>query len=207
MEEKLTFANGTTICWEWGLDGGGSQQYLDFLPVLDSLNKKYDNALEWCSGLGAIGFSILDAGWCDTMSFMDFYEPCEYWTNKNMVDNNLNDRIQFYLSDKISKLPIDRKFSLVVANPPHCQHFIKREGDVHNGRLIHDDEWQIHTEFFSNIKKYLTPGADILLSENEFHESHVKLAESNGLKFVKSYPAPVLAKVSSVRACIMHYIG
>lgn len=206
MEEKLTFANGTTICWEWGLDGGGSTQYLDFLPIVKLLNKKYSSGLEWCSGLGAVGFSVLDANLSESMAFMDLYEPCVYWTDKNAKENNLTDRVQFFLCDAISKLPIDKKYDLVLGNPPHCFTFDIPDYNVHEQRLLHDDQWKIHIEFFSNIKNYLLPGADILLSQIEVHPYHIELAEEHGLKYIKSYKAPILSSTSTENSSIMHYI-
>jgi hypothetical protein len=77
--QKIIFKNGlyieNFITKDYVLDGGGSTQYTDFLHFLLNQNKQYDKALEWCSGLGAIGFSLLDAKIINHITFMDMFKP------------------------------------------------------------------------------------------------------------------------------------
>lgn len=205
--EKLVFENGIVIEWVRGLDGGGSTQHTDFLDYLKQNPKHYTHCLEWCAGLGAIGFSILDGGFCDRLSFNDLYEPAQTYILKNATANNLNDRVTFYLGDSLSVIPTDQKFDLVVANPPHVPMSVEdaqQENEV-DRRLIVDTGWNIHRAFFSKITSYLLPGADVILSEIGFFKEHVALAEANGLKFIKSTPAPDLIRHTSQSAILMHY--
>ena len=69
VTKTLIFDNGTIINYEPEMDGGGSTQYKDFLTYFKSTGKTYKNCFEWCSGLGAIGFSLLDAGICESITF------------------------------------------------------------------------------------------------------------------------------------------
>lgn len=204
--EELTFKNGIKIKWERGLDGGGSTQYIDFLKILFEQNKTYKKGLEWCSGMGAIGFSLLDTNLCDHMSFMDIYEPAKDWTLKNGEANHLSQKISAYCYDSVSKLPKDLKFDLVVANPPHCnENFTNPYGDPFLARLIHDENWEAHSEFFNNIKKYLMPNADLFISEIRVHGTHIEMAKNNNITFVHAYPAKMLSLNSTPNAVIMHY--
>jgi hypothetical protein len=57
---KKQFPNGTTLYWTPGSNGGGITQYTDFTDILSNDTKVYNRGLEWCAGLGAIGFSIMD---------------------------------------------------------------------------------------------------------------------------------------------------
>lgn len=204
--ESLIFKNNTEINWERGLDGGGSIQYLDFLYILLNQNKKYKFGLEWCAGLGAIGFSIIDSNFCERMAFMDLYEPAESAIINNSIKNNIQDKVEFYHADGVGKLPSNLKFDLVIGNPPHC---VSKKGnlsdDEHVFRLTVDTEWKIHSEFFSNIKNYLQPDADVFLSERIIHQTHIDMAEKSGLRYIGNFPAPALSQASKTDAVIMHY--
>lgn len=203
----LTFENGTHITWVPGLDGGGSTQYTDFISFLKLKGKRYENGLEWCCGLGAIGYSILDAGICKNMSFTDIYEPAGPLIYSNAESNSVVDRVKFYHADSIGKLPDNLKFDLIVANPPHVPENFNYDGDNADTiyRLTVDTDWAIHSDFFKNVMKYLNSGADIILSEVGTHQKHIELAEQAGLKFIEAFPAPALAIDSKSEAMLMHY--
>lgn len=204
--ERLTFTNGTIIEWEHGLDGGGSTQFQDILDILLPYKKVYKRGLEWCAGLGAIGFSILDANLCEHMTFMDKYEPFKECIESSAIKNNLTDKVKTICTDAIFKLPENMKFELVVANPPHCyENFLNSFNDPHLPRLLYDEKWKIHKEFFANIKNYLIPESDIFLSQVNEHAEHIQLAIDNGFKYQGSYPAKVLGTQSQTPAVVMHY--
>jgi methylase of polypeptide subunit release factors len=173
--------------------------------------RKYDHCLEWCAGLGAIGYSILDAGLCERITFMDLYEPAKKIALINARDNNILDKVNFYHVDAIYKLPTDLKFDLVVANPPHSMNELEflesvlPSEKIDSARMTVDINWNIHREFFSNIKSYLTPDADVFLSESSIIEEHIVLAQENDLRFIEAFPAPKLAKDSNSDAVLMHY--
>jgi methylase of polypeptide subunit release factors len=203
MQEELVFKNGLKIQWERGLDGGGSTQYRDFLKLLE--NKKYDHGLEWCAGLGAIGFSLLDAGICERMSFTDIYEPSQTYIDTNAIKNNISNKVRSYITDAISKLPSDAKFDVVVGNPPHCYNTDGLFLSKTTARLVMDKDWLIHKEFFSNIIQYLNPNGEIFLSETGPHEVLIDYAQQCGLTYKGSYPAEELSKNSNIWACILHF--
>lgn len=205
--ESLTFSNGISITWERGLDGGGSVQYLDFLNYLKENPKKYKHCLEWCAGLGAIGFSILDAGLCNQLSLSDLYEPAQTYALINAANNNITEKVKFYLGDSINCIPSDQKFDLVVANPPHCMLTVEEslQYDDICRRLITDIGWKIHKNFFDNITKYLLPGADVILSEIGVSEAHLTFAKDNNLQFIRHVSAPKLISSSNSNAVLMHY--
>jgi len=202
-QSPLKFENGTIIEYEMLDDGGGSVQYKDFLEYLISTGKKYKHCLEWCSGLGAIGYSLLDKGICESITFMDIYEPSIKNILRNAEKNNIADKVQAYHIDSVSKLPAHLKFDLVVGNPPHsCG------GDFegyHVQRMIVDNNWDIHREFFTNINLFLEPNSDIILSETNFMKDHIEIATECGLSFVKTVPAQVLGKFGAPFASLHIY--
>jgi len=203
----LEFDNGIVIDYKSEDDGGGSEQYTDFLDHIKSTGKTYKHCLEWCSGLGAIGYSLLDAGICESVTFMDIHKPSIENALYNAQKNNVSDKVQAYHLDAIQKLPKHLTFDLVVGNPPHSQGNPENfEGDWY--RKIVDNNWDTHREFFINIKDYLSPSSDIILSEIENHSISkvlITMAESAGLKFINFAPAPKLAKTGNATGLLHVY--
>ena len=54
-------------------------------------------------------------------------------------------------------------------------------------RLLVDQDWTIHKEFFRNIRNKLTDDADVYLIEAVNNEDFVVWAEQGGLKCVGKY--------------------
>lgn len=183
VTQTLTFDNGFILNYEPEMDGGGSIQYKDFLTYIKSTGKTYKHCFEWCSGLGAVGFSLLDAGICESITFMDVYEPSIDSVLQNAKDNNVSDKVKAYHLDAIHKLPKDLKFDLVIGNPPHSPGNPQGWED-HWYRIIIDPDWKLHKEFFANISPYVELNSDIILSETHtVREDISDMAEAHGLKF------------------------
>lgn len=119
--DKLTFKNGIHIEWNHGDDGGGSVQYADFINAIGS-QKTYNKCLEWCAGLSAITYSLFDEKIINEAVLMDIHEPALQQAMLNAKNNNLLDKIKYYVCDEVKKLPSTEKFDLVVGNPPHSMH-------------------------------------------------------------------------------------
>jgi methylase of polypeptide subunit release factors len=199
MKKKNTKIISKSLILHWSdySSGGGDEQYSDFISVLADKGKIYNRGLEWCAGHGAIGFSVIDSGFCKSFAFMDLYEPGIKDIEYTATVNNLQDHIKTYLMD------------LIVANPPHCFNDddinIIDVNDPWELRLTVDKDWEIHNKFFESIGSYLKPNADIFLSEIDKFPEHITVAEKNGLTFMGSYPAPKLAEVGGENSIIMHY--
>jgi len=208
--EKI-FKNGTHIKWNRGDDGGGSTQYLDFLNIFLQNKKTYNNCLEWCAGLSAIAFSLLDAKVVDKVALMDKYKPALDTAMANAIANNLGDKVTIYHLEEINKLPAHERFDLVVANPPHVPFHSYREGDhthesdEHGIRMVIDQDWATHKEFFASIVNYLTDGAEVYLSEIYERAEFVAMAKEAGLTYKGPLNAPRLANDSASSARIMYF--
>jgi methylase of polypeptide subunit release factors len=213
MIPTLTFKNGTVLNWNPGDDGGGSTHYVDFLNAIGT-EKKYNNCLEWCAGLSAVAFSLLDADIAENVVLMDLYEPALKQAQKNAEINKLAERVSTRISSRISQLPLTDKFDLVVSNPPHdadgswideCNPNITKDEKDCIIRLTIDDNWNLHKEFFKNITNYLNPNADVYISETGKHNFIIEWAEEVGLKLVKVVPAIALAKDTKSNAVVLHF--
>jgi methylase of polypeptide subunit release factors len=214
MIPNLTFENRINITWNPGDDGGGSTHYVDFLNAVGS-EKKYKNGLEWCAGLSAVAFSLLDAKICENFVLMDIYEPALIKAQENAKINNIIDKVSIRLCDKIDSLPITDKFDLVVSNPPHgetaswiinSQPNLTKEEIDRIIRITVDKDWNLHKEFFKNITKYLNPNADLFISETSSHPFIINWAKEVGLNLIEVFSAPALAKDTKTDAVILHFI-
>jgi methylase of polypeptide subunit release factors len=181
--EKVFLDNNIILRYPIILDGGGSVQRFQFVDKVKQQNKTYKSGLEWCAGMGLIGYNVFSQNLCETMSFNDLFEPAIQNILENATNNQVSDKINAYLGNSISVIPTDKKFDLVVSNPPHTDNSEGwREASMQNfidsnrepwtpelydnwERLIVDEEWKSHYDFFKHLKNYLLPDADIFISE------------------------------------------
>lgn len=194
--EVLDFGSGFIINYHHTLDGGGNYAKRDFVEIIQSLGKTYQNAMEWCAGHGAIGYELLTKNICKNIHFMDVFPPAIETCLVNAKRNNVEDRVFGYVSSTIQGIGQMPPIDLVVSNPPHgnsIEEWNKQFSnfDSHeylNGvRLGVDDQFKIHEEFFANIIPRLAPDADILLSENCVIHPLIDKAKLYGLTCVNIY--------------------
>ena len=185
------------------LDGGGIEMKDDLIAAILKTGKPvYERGFEWCAGFGALGFEILGKGLCKHLVVSDYYDVAIQDCFETATNNNIRDKITGYISHSIENIPESEMWDLVFANPPHCpdeQESIDAmladlpQGQIHNHlpntlRLLIDQDWEIHKEFFSNIKKHLTTDADVYLIEaNSDSEMYIRLAEEGGLRHVGTH--------------------
>jgi hypothetical protein len=157
--------DGLTVCYQPRLDGGGSfaaEWFLDYFRTHHP-GRRFANALEWCSGPGFIGLTLLAQGICDRLVLADVNPQAQAAVERTLATNaQLADKTRFYLSNNLHGVPDVERFDLVVANPPYAT-----RGNplfTHDQRT-EDPGWQIHADFFANIKRYLTAEALLCISE------------------------------------------
>jgi len=215
IKKALTLDNNFVVLYEEGLDGGGYDHLPDFINAVKIGGRtSYENAVEWCAGFGVIGFDFLNKDMCNHMSFIDCHELAIDWLVKTSEHNNVSDRTSVYLADKISLIPNDVKWDLELANPPHCftsemkEHLEQTLSDSQKDdviRILCDENYLIHIEFFENIRSHLLVGADVFISEVGDFEIFEKMALDAGLEIVGRYPAPTLGADSKPDAMILHF--
>jgi len=189
------------------LDGGGREMKDDLITAICATGKShYNRALEWCAGFGVLGYEILGLNLTKQLVFSDYYDVAI----KNVLDtaniNGLSDKVTGYVTPCIGNIPEHEKWDLVVSNPPHSEEasgfFEHMRNDperkhefIENGaRLVVDENWGIHKEFYANIRKHLTDDADLYIIESVIDTRYEDLIEPAGLYIVGKYPISFLPK-------------
>lgn len=192
---------GVLIKYPLMLDGGGLQFRDDLIRVVKEHGKpSYNHGFEWCAGFGVLGYEMLGLGFCNRLTFSDYYDPAIEVCLDNAKMNNLSNYVDGYVTPTISGLPKHLKFDLVVSNPPHCVDYsefvtgLVEQGNpsnpdivVNSARLCVDQDWSVHREFFENIKEYLTTDADIFLIESANDHVFKHMATLYGFIHMNTY--------------------
>jgi methylase of polypeptide subunit release factors len=164
--------------------------------LIDRTGKEhYGRALEWCSGVGPLGYDLLDRKFVDSVAFVDSHGPSIKACLANATSNRMSDRVSAYVCDKVMQIPSQERFDIVVANPPHSgdrQAFIdslEHLNCVDNTcRLIVDEGYEALQDFYANIRDYLNPGADIYITTGSNQEHYITWAAKGGLRFMGFSP-------------------
>jgi methylase of polypeptide subunit release factors len=188
--------NDIKVFYSPSLDGGGTRFGRRYPHVIKEIygDKLFKNCFEWCSGPGFIGFELLSEDICDNLFLADIYQPALAAVDKTVANlsKKYEDRVHSAHIKGIADLPVDWKFDLVVANPPHLNHnlgaFITNV--KLRDRLGQDLDWNIHREFFNHIGPHLNENAVILLQEHSFASGPImfkSMIEEAGLKIKECY--------------------
>jgi methylase of polypeptide subunit release factors len=176
--------------------GGGESFGQEYVPVLKTLyaEKTFDNCLEWCSGPGFIGFALLSHNLVQNLYLADIFKPalkaCEK-TISQLPSKYQNNTIKTLHIDSIAQLDDNLKFDLIVGNPPHWNWTVPSyTAQFFSERINADNDWNIHREFFANIKKNLADDGVILLQEAakaSGPETFRNMIEDNDLKISRCF--------------------
>ena len=102
------------------LHKGGMSFGQDFPRVLNELGVgRCQRMFEYCAGPGYIGYSLLAAGWCETLALADVSRDAVAAARRTAAFNRLDERVAVYESDALDQIPADERWDLVVSNPPH----------------------------------------------------------------------------------------
>jgi methylase of polypeptide subunit release factors len=176
--QTTPLTNGEYLLHPWWTTGGGNEYHPHFTSAVRKRSRIYQHAFEWCSGHGVMGFELLIQGLCQTLTFCDYYDLATQSCLENAERLNISS-VKAYTTPTISEIPLSEKWDLVVANPPNA-----REGNllvedcIKNGqeqdmidlalRIVVDNDWQTHEEFFRHIDAHLLPDADLYFTMDEY---------------------------------------
>lgn len=191
---------GINVSYSDDLNGGGLHASKDYIIVLKKLygNTVFEHCMEWCAGPGYIGFSILGAKICKQLTLVDINPDAITVVNKTIDNNNIQSIVDSYLSDNFVTVDVNKKFDLIVGNPPHFSEdvYMKHHGlwrDTHS-RIYRDKDWNIHRQFFQTVGQYLSPSGKILLLEStrgSSEETFKTMIEDNGLRITNHLFSPL----------------
>lgn len=164
-------------------DGGGIKFYKEFQKILK--NKKIKSVLEFCSGPGFIGFSLLKIKSVKNVTLIDINKKLKKGIERTIKINKLEDKCNFYFGNGLKALKSKKiKFDCIVSNPPHIDlKKIKYNLPINDRKIIYDDtDFKIHKDFFKNAHKFLNDKGVILFIENALQ------SDFNDIVNKKKYP-------------------
>lgn len=190
--KRVEYENGIVLNFPAHLDGGGDDMVEDMMSFIKTSGKSsYNKALDWCAGHGPFGFALLDRKKVEFVTFQDIYDVAIDACISNAIENNLPGKISGYACDSISEIPKHEQFDLVVANPPHCgssDGLEKNSSYENTKRILVDEDYNAHKDFFSNIKKYLTHDADVYITvPSKQNDGFIYWATQGGLIYAGMY--------------------
>lgn len=198
--QNKTLKSGIGIQFPTHLDGGGLEMVDELIDVIRNTGKPfYNRACEWCAGFGVLGFEVLGLGLAKHIVFTDYYHVAIDNCLENARKNHLNNHVSGHVSGTINGISNVEKWDLVISNPPHVfdkEYFLENlpgGRDQHHAldntcRLIVDQNFGIHKEFFKNIKEKLTTDADVYLIEAVVLDCFIEWAEQGGLYLHSKHP-------------------
>lgn len=162
------------VYWAGGLDGGGNTFGLAYPQIIRELypNRVFEHCFEWCAGPGFIGYALYVQGLCKQLTLSDIYRPslrCAEYTRDQLPAHYDRNPINIVHTGDCADLHPEKKFDLIVSNPPHWNWNNETFSSlILDNRINADPDWRIHRNFFNNIKRNLAEDGIILLQEQSW---------------------------------------
>jgi methylase of polypeptide subunit release factors len=195
-QQKSTYLterwNGLDVYFTRDIAGGQRLFADDFLVLLNGLAVKprYGHLLEWCSGPGFIGYSMMAHGLCSSLTLAEQYGPALEAAARTAKANDIDRLVTLHKSLDPAGLPPGTSFDLVVGNPPYFPNRVMLEeiyktDPKYDPRLYVDEGWRLHKIFFAGIRRFLARNGLVILLESTI-ASHLEtfrpMIEGSGLR-------------------------
>ncbi len=162
-ESVVTSYGGIAVFDRPELHKGGMSFGQDFPRVLNELGVgRCSRLFEFCAGPGYIGYSLLAAGWCETLALADVSSDAVSAAARTAEYNGLGERVSVYESDALDQIPAEERWDLVVSNPPHFLPDAAGTEDIQ----VFDKDWKVHGRFYESVKRHMEPGGLVVMVEN-----------------------------------------
>lgn len=174
--------NGIRLRYHNSMECGGVKRADMFRQVLDIITPghQYEHCLEWCSGAGFIGYSLLGAGVCAQLDLCDIWKPALDAAEQATPEER---RARTWHIRRLQDIPEGNTYDLVIGSPPWFPNQL-----IIKDRTTCDPGLNIHREFFQDVGAYLKPGGRILLIEGQTYigpRDLQPMLDNNGLEIVQ----------------------
>lgn len=138
--------------------------------VLNLIGKQESlSVLDMCTGSGAIAVSIAkNTNNCKVYA-VDISNTALEVAKKNAIRNEVDEKIEFINSNMFEKLDINKKFDIIVSNPPYIETDIIKQLDIqvqNEPKIALDggfDGLDFYRNILANSKKYLKENGTVAM--------------------------------------------
>jgi methylase of polypeptide subunit release factors len=139
--------------------------------------------LDICCGVGIVGLTLFTRLGRDVVREVALADINIFNLNSlrrtleiNQLDQLIGGAIACHLSDGLRHVPRDRKFDLIVSNPPHYFIPSRTKDGLSPGRLgTYDEGWAFHRSFYQDCHHFLSDRGEVWFLENSAGASEQQL--------------------------------
>jgi len=174
LDRRYVISDDLAVFYDGYMDGGGTEFAGDMIDIIRHVNHRprFPQALEWCSGPGFIGFTLLHNNLAEKVTFVDQYKPSLTAIQKTLEQCGNRYRDKVTIAQTLDDNGGDHTYDLIVANPPWYAHPIPGNSPVRN-RIAVDLGWQAHKYFFSRLPDILCDDGICIMLESIYGSSPV----------------------------------
>lgn len=183
MKFEIFEINSIKVSYLNNQNGGGMHFGQDYIDVIQKRKYNCSKLFEFCSGPAFIGFSLLSLNIVDKLYLSDINPEVKLSVENTIKENNLESKVEIQINEGIDGLKF-RDIDLVISNPPHFKNDVDYLKKL-NKRIWKDEDWNIHAEFYKNIKTIISTNGIILMQENAAGSNYKDfegMINQNGLK-------------------------
>jgi methylase of polypeptide subunit release factors len=199
-------STGHSLTYPSHLNGGGDSQWSAFHQAIKLYGKSsYNKGLEWCAGMGLLGFECLLNNICKEITFNDHYDLAVKSCIDSAKELNVDNRIKTHLSSTLADLPDNEIYDFIIGNPPHVfekDQFVKSTREwapdvseasiTQSCRMVLDSDGGIHKNFFENVRSHIHADTDIFLSGSITNIEQIKkMAQDSDLEIIHDHTVDI----------------
>jgi methylase of polypeptide subunit release factors len=168
------------------LEGGGFT-FCECLRDRLAESGPYARVLDWCCGIGTIGFDLLGSSVCESIDFADVNVGALEVVERTAIENGVEGRIRTFQLARLADIAGVGPWELIVGNPPHVNSLDSSTQfrQSHISEVWQDMDWRVHREFFQDLPNAITSNGRAVLIENfrfADPDMFVKMAQEYGLE-------------------------
>jgi hypothetical protein len=174
FDKKHVISDDFAVVYDDFMEGGGCEFAPYMIDIIHHINGRtsFRHALEWCSGPGFIGFTLLHENLCENIKFVDQYAPSLLAIQKTLEMSGDRYRERVSTAQTLDAVETSGIYDLIVANPPWYAHPLPGNSSVRN-RIAVDLSWAAHKHFFSVLPHIMSDDGICIMLESIYGSSPV----------------------------------